>query len=84
MAVLGLIAVSYGYFELCKTVGMFVAWSFLAGYLPAFPLAYLAARAEMRQRPCWQVAGWTILAFTLFFWSCAAFWWLRGLAEDGA
>jgi hypothetical protein len=68
-AMLGLVLVGYVYVELCRAAGMFIAWSFLFGLLPAFPLALLAARAESRGRPLWAVAAWTALAFSTLFWS---------------
>ncbi len=70
LAILGFLLVGYGYFELCQTIGMFIAWSFLIGFLPGFPLTLLAVRAERKLQPCWVIALWTLLAFTVFFWSC--------------
>jgi hypothetical protein len=67
-AMLGLVLVGYGYFELCWTIGMFIAWSFLFGLLPAFPLAMLAARAEAHGRPLWTIAWWSLLGFAALFW----------------
>src|SRR5262249_39488374 len=72
LAILGFLLVGYGYFELCKAVGMFVAWGFLFGFPAAFPFAYLAARAQRKGRRSWVVAGWTLLGFAAYFWSCQA------------
>ncbi len=69
LAILGLLVVGWGFFELCKAVGMFIAWSFLFGLLPAFPLTYLAVAAQRKQRPG-RCAVWTVLAFGAYFWSC--------------
>jgi hypothetical protein len=78
-AVLLLVLVSYGYFELCKLVGMFVAWCFLISYLSSFPLTYLAARAALKKQRFWRSVSWTLLAFTTFFWSCYGYlWWKSG------
>jgi hypothetical protein len=75
-AVLGLVLVSYGYFELCKSVGMFIGWYFLFGFLPSFIFSYLASRAEVRKQSPWIIISWTVVAFTAFFWSCQGFlWW---------
>ncbi len=79
VAIVSLLLLSYVYFELCKLVGMFVAWCFLIGYLPSFPLTYLAARAATKEQSLWTVAAWTLLAFAVFFWSCEGFlWWKSG------
>lgn len=71
-ALFELVLVSFGYFELCKSVGMFVAWSFLFGFPFAAPLTMLATRAEARSKAFWQSAAWTILGFATFFWSVQA------------
>ncbi len=71
VVVLFLVAV-YAYYELCKAVGMFIAWSFLIGFPPAFPLTFLAVRADRNGQPLWIVAAWTLLAFGVFFWSAQA------------
>src|SRR5262249_16899710 len=69
LAMLGLVLVGYGYFELCRAVGMFIAWSFLLGFPLAFTFTILAVRAERRHRRSWITAVWTFLAFSAFFWS---------------
>jgi hypothetical protein len=79
LAIAAFVAVCYGYFELCKAGGMFVTWSFLIGFLPAFPFAFLSARAEMNGRRLPVRAAWMILAFGIFFWSFAGvMWWKQG------
>jgi hypothetical protein len=70
LAIAAFLAVCYGYFELCKSAGMFVTWSFLIGFLPAFP-AWLSARAEMKGQRLPVRAAWLLLAFSVFFWSFA-------------
>jgi hypothetical protein len=62
--------VVYLYYEACKTVGMYIFWSFLIGFPPALPLTYLAVRAQANQQARWLIAVWTLLAFAAFFWSC--------------
>ena len=62
--------VVYLYYEACKTVGMYIFWSFLIGFLPAFPLAFLAVRAQTNSQTHWLTAAWIFLAFGVFFWSC--------------
>jgi outer membrane protein assembly factor BamB len=68
LALVGLILIGYGYVELCRTVGMFIAWAFLIGFPVALPLTWLAVRAEMNSRP-WRMLTWTLLAFAAYFWS---------------
>ena len=41
--IVALLLVCYAYFEACKMVGMFIAWSFLVGFPFAFPFTFLAA-----------------------------------------
>lgn len=72
--------VCFGYFELCKAIGMFVVWSFLIGFVPAFPLTLLAARAEAK-RHTFAAAMWTLLAFTAFFWTADAVLWGREMVQ---
>ncbi len=69
LAILGFLLLCYGYFELCKTVGMFVCWAFLFGLPCAFPLTCLAVRSKINQQGVWVQAVWSLLAFALFFWS---------------
>jgi hypothetical protein len=49
---------------------MFVGWAFICGLPGALPLAFLAARSAAQQRRAWVQAGWSLLAFAMFFWSC--------------
>jgi hypothetical protein len=49
---------------------MYIFWSFLIGFPPAFPLSLLAVRAYRNAQSRWPSAAWTLLAFTVFFWSC--------------
>jgi hypothetical protein len=69
LVVVGFLLTGWGYYEMCKSVGMFIAWSFLIGFPCAFPLTLLAVRAALLQQPRWRVAAWTLLAFAAFFWS---------------
>jgi hypothetical protein len=72
LAILSFVLVAYGFFVMCKAIGMYIGWSFLFGYVLAFPFAFLAARAEVHRH--WLIirALWTLLAFAAFFWSCQA------------
>ena len=78
---LGLIATSGLYFHLCRRLGLSIEWGFLAGFLPAFPVAALAARGLLVR---WRLFLFTDLlcaatSFTAYFWSCGLFlkWWLQ-------
>jgi hypothetical protein len=68
LMVVALLLVCYAYYQACKIVGTFIAWSFLVGFPFAFPFTFLAARAFSR----WAAALWTLLAFAAFFWSAQA------------
>jgi hypothetical protein len=77
LTVVCFLLVCYTYFEACRAVGLFLAWAFLAGFLPAFPLTWLAVRAAGRRRWLW-ATGWTLLAFVVFFWSGQGLVWWKG------
>lgn len=68
LAIVGLVLVSYGYVEACRSAGMFVVWAFLIGYPAAVLPTWLAVRSAMTGRPAW-AAAWTLAGFTAFFWS---------------
>lgn len=70
LTVLGLVLVCWGYFELCRTVGMFVAWSFLFGLPFGFPFTYLAVRAQQKGLSVALSVLLMLLAFAVFFWNC--------------
>jgi len=70
LAILAFVVVGYGFFELCRAVGMFIGWSFLFGFPVAFPFTILAVRAQRKRQPIGVIAGWTLLAFAAFFWTC--------------
>ena len=55
--------VVYLYYEACKSVGMYIFWSFLIGFPPAFPFAFLAVRAQRNAQSRWITAAWTLLTF---------------------
>jgi len=62
------LALCLGYYELCKVLGVVMGWSFLIGFLPAWPFSVLAARGHHRQGAVWLQALWVLLAFTVYFW----------------
>ncbi len=71
LALVGFVLVGWTYFELCKSVGMFVGWSFLFGFPAAFPFTWLAVRAENKSQRAF-AAAWALLAFTAYFAGCQA------------
>src|SRR6185369_7976982 len=48
LVIAGFLATLYLYYEACRSVGMFVAWSFLIGFPFAFPFTALAVRGKRR------------------------------------
>ncbi len=72
LALLGFALVGWGYFELCRSVGMFVGWTFLFGFPAAFPFTWLAVRAENKPQRLVVVAAWTLLALAAYFTGCQA------------
>jgi hypothetical protein len=70
LALVAFLLLGYGYFELCKSVGMFIAWTFLFGFVAAFPCTFLAARATLKGQGRWLAGLWTLLAFAAYYWSC--------------
>jgi hypothetical protein len=62
------LALCLGYYQLCKVLGIVMGWSFLIGFVPAWPFSVLAARSQYRQRTLWLQALWALLAFTVYFW----------------
>ena len=81
LAGLSLLATSGLYFHLCRRLGLSIEWGFLAGFLPAFPVAALCARGLLARH---RFAITTDLlcaavSFSAYFWSCGLFlkWWLQ-------
>ena len=58
------LALCFGYYELCKNVGLATGWTFLMGLLPAYPFAVLAAR-----RSSW----WGVVGFVVYYWGSVGF-----------
>ena len=81
LAGLGLLATSGLYFHLCRRLGLSIEWGFLTGFLPAFPVAALAARGLLARHRFALLTDLLCAAasFTAYFWSCGLFlkWWLQ-------
>ncbi len=58
LGMVGFVLVSYSFFEMCKAIGMYIGWSFLVGFGPAFPFTFLAVRAAVKRRLSIVGAGW--------------------------
>jgi outer membrane protein assembly factor BamB len=72
-AIGGLALVCLAYAWLCRHFGVMMGYGFLAGLVPAFPAAAVAAwRMERRPHPARDLA-WTLVAFAAWFWASAAF-----------
>jgi hypothetical protein len=63
------------YFTLCRQFGYAIEWSFLVGFLPAFPLAAVAARFMTGRHKLWSLIIFlcSLISFSAYFWSSVAF-----------
>jgi outer membrane protein assembly factor BamB len=81
LAGFGFLGICLLYFHLCRTLGLSIEWGFLAGFLPAFPVAALMAVLMMRSGRFWLLVdlGGSIASFSTFFAAGMLFmkWWLR-------
>jgi outer membrane protein assembly factor BamB len=71
-AVLLFLLLCAGYFHVCRRFGLDQEWVFLFGFLPAWPVALVAARRLVRPGPVWRDLGWAALGYTVFFASVSA------------
>ncbi|HUU92142.1 MAG TPA: hypothetical protein VM238_13145, partial [Phycisphaerae bacterium] len=72
-AIVGLAVLCGVYAYLCRELAIMMGYGFLAGLVPAFPVAALAAwRMRVRQR-AWADLLWTAVSFSAYFWASAAF-----------
>jgi outer membrane protein assembly factor BamB len=60
-----LLLLCYGYYQLCLAAGYVVAWGFLAGLLPAAPVAILASYSRRR----WLSVPAEVVGFAVYFWA---------------
>ena len=63
------------YFHLCRSLGYAIEWSFLVGFLPAFPVAVLASRFLTTRTFCWPLTDLAVSAvsFSAYFWLSVLF-----------
>jgi hypothetical protein len=65
LALVGFAVLCFGYYRLCLVVGYAMAWSFLAGFLPAAPFAVCAAKTQR----IWLRLIADVVGFTIYFWA---------------
>ncbi len=73
LAVVFWLLLCLAYYDLCRRLTLGIAWAFLIGFLPSWPLAIPAARQFLRERGTLARLIWTLAAFSLYFWASAAF-----------
>ena len=63
------------YFHLCRSLGYAIEWSFLTGFLPAFPVAAIAARFLTKRHRFWPAFDLvaSALSFSTYFWFSVIF-----------
>ncbi len=77
IAVVAFVLACVVYYDMCRRLNLAVAWGFLVGFLPSWPLTVPLARLSPKY-------GWiglpvfgAVLAFSLFFWTSAGCLWAR-------
>jgi len=68
------------YYDLCRRLNLAVAWVFLVGFLPSWPLTVPLAHRIHKHGGFILPALWAVVAFTLFFWASAGCLWARAVA----
>jgi outer membrane protein assembly factor BamB len=80
LAGLLLMALSAGYYLICRRIGISIEWGFLIGYLLAFPVAAICSPGLVKShRFAWLTDPLlALISFSAYFWACGAFlkWWL--------
>jgi hypothetical protein len=71
-AAVGFVAVCAGYYDLCRLLNLPMAWVFLIGFIPSWPLAVPLALRLGRIQGAWSHWFWASSAFTLYFWASGA------------
>jgi len=64
LALLAFLTLGYAYYRLCLATGFVMGWCFLAGFLPAMPVAAIAAKTNRR----WLRFASDAVAFGIYFW----------------
>jgi outer membrane protein assembly factor BamB len=63
------------YFVLCRSAGYAIEWSFLVGFLPAFPVAIATAKCQSAHARFWPATDLITsgMSFTAYFWLSVTF-----------
>jgi outer membrane protein assembly factor BamB len=77
VAGLALVVLCLAYFHACRTVAMHNESVFLVGFLPAFPVALLAARQFGGKASPLRELLWVVVSFSFYFWTCGVIVWTR-------
>jgi len=78
-AVFAFVLACVAYYDLCRRLNLAVAWVFLVGFLPSWPLTVPLAYLSPKFRGLILTALGAVVAFTLFFWASAGCLWLRAV-----
>jgi hypothetical protein len=66
------LAICFGYYLLCRQLSLVIEWTFLIGFLPASPVAIVAARRLLRDPRSPLGFFWVFLAFAVYFWGSSS------------
>jgi hypothetical protein len=72
-----LVAACAAYYDLCRLLNLAMAWVFLMGLLPSWPLAVPLAYCGKRIRRTLTRTLWAAAAFSLYFWASAGWLWVH-------
>lgn len=78
-AAVGLVAACAAYYDLCRLLNLPMAWVFLIGLIPSWPLAVPLARRLGRIQGAAAHSLWASAVFTLFFWASTAWLWVHNV-----
>jgi outer membrane protein assembly factor BamB len=78
-AAVGLVAAFAAYYDLCRLLNLPMAWVFLIGLIPSWPVAVPLAHRLGRIQGVLSHWFWASAAFTLFFWASAAWLWVHNV-----
>jgi hypothetical protein len=72
-SVLAFLGLCLAYYDVCRRLTLAVAWVFLMGFLPSWPLAVPAAQRLLGGRRPLAALAWTLLAFSLYYGASSGF-----------
>jgi len=79
-AVFAFVLACVAYYDLCRRLNLAVAWAFLAGFLPSWPLTVPLARIPPSRGSLFLRLVGILAAFSLFFWASAGCLWAHAFA----